>query len=66
MVGYDYTDYFLISVHYTDTTGDKHYEDQSDYHVVTDGENFYLLELTNGYVYEISDKSYAVLNSLFE
>lgn len=66
MVGYDYTDYFLISVHYTDTTGDKHYEDQSDYHVVTDGENFYLLELTNGYVYEISDKAYAVLNSLFE
>lgn len=64
--GYEYTDYFVISVHYSDTTGEAHYEDQSDYHIVTDGERYYLLELANDYVYEISDKSYVMLDSLFE
>ena len=64
--GYEYTDYFVISVHYSDTTGEAHYEDQSDYHVVTDGERYYLLELANDYVYEISEKAYVVLDSLFE
>ena len=64
--GYEYTDYFLISVHYSDTTGEAHYEDQSDYHVVTDGEKYYLLELANDFVYEITEKSYVLLNSLFE
>ena len=63
---YEYIDYFVISVHYSDTTGEAHYEDQSDYHVVTDGERYYLLELANDFVYEISEKSYVVLNSLFE
>ena len=66
LVGYEYTDYFLISVHYSDTTGEAHYEDQSDYHVITDGEKFYLLDILNDFVYEITDKSYVVLNSMFE
>lgn len=64
--GYEYTDYFLLSVHYSDTTGEAHYEDQSDYHVVTDGERYYLLELANDFVYEISEKSYVLLDSVVE
>lgn len=64
--GYEYSDYFVISVHYSDTTGEAHYEDQSDYHIVTDGERYYLLELANDYVYEISEKSYVLLNSVVE
>lgn len=64
--GKEYTDYFLISVHYSDTTGEAHYEDQSDYHVVTDGERYYLLELANDFVYEISEKSYVLLDSVVE
>ena len=66
LTGYDYTDYFCISIHYSDTTGEQHYEDQSDYHVITDGERFYLLELANDHIYEITDKSYALLEMLFE
>lgn len=66
LIEYDYTDYFHISIHYSDTTGERHYEDQSDYHVITDGERFYLLELSNDHVYEITDKSYAMLEMLFE
>lgn len=66
LVGYEYDDYFLISVHYSDTTGEEHYKEQSDYHVITDGESFYLLELANDLVYEITDKSYTVLSSMFE
>ena len=64
--GYEYTDYFHISVHYSDTTGERHYEDQSDYHVITDGERFYLLELTTDQVYPITEKDYIILGSLFD
>lgn len=64
--GFEYTDYFHISVHYSDTTGERHYEDQSDYHVIADGERFYLMELANDHIYEITDKSYALLEMLFE
>lgn len=66
LVGYDYTDYFHIAIHYSDTTGEKYYEDQSDYHVVTDGDGYYLLELTTDLVYPITEKDYLVLESLFE
>lgn len=64
--GYDYTDYFHISIHYSDTTGEQHYEDQSDYHVIEDGERFYLLELVSDHVYEITEKAYTMLEMLFE
>lgn len=64
--GYEYTDYFHIAVHYSDTTGERHYEDQSDYHVITDGERFYLLELTTDQVYPITEKDYIILGSLFD
>lgn len=61
-----YNDYFEISVHYSDTTGERHYEDQSDYHAFTDGEGYYLLELATDLVYPITEKDYIVLESLFE
>lgn len=61
-----YNDYFEISVHYSDTTGERHYEDQSDYHAFTDGEGYYLLELATDLVYPITEKDYIILESLFE
>ena len=61
-----YNDYFEISVHYSDTTGERHYEDQSDYHSVTDGQGYYLLELATDLVYPITEKDYIILGSLFD
>ena len=62
----EYTDYFLISVHYSDTTGEAYYEDQRDYLVITDEEAYYLLEMATDNVYPISQKSLLMLEALFE
>ena len=64
--GNEFTDYYLISVHYSDTTGEAHFEDQSDYLAVTDGEAYYLLEIATEQVYPISQKAYLMMDTLFE
>lgn len=43
--GYRLSNYSLISIHYTDTTGVSHYEDTCDYLVVDAGGTYYLLEI---------------------
>jgi len=43
---YVLSDYFTLSVHYADTTGESHYEDVSEYMVIWEGSACCLLELT--------------------
>ena len=66
LVGYDYSDYFHIHVHYSDTTGEVFYEDESDYHVVASDDGYYIIELLTDLIYPISEKDYLELESLFE
>lgn len=42
---YQLSDYFILSVHYSDTTGEAHYEDTSDYLIVDTSSTYYLLEI---------------------
>ena len=42
LVGYDYSDYFHIHVHYSDTTGEVCYEDESDYHVIATEDGYFI------------------------
>ena len=42
---YQISDYFILSVHYSDTTGEAYYEDTSDYLIVDAGGTYYLLEI---------------------
>ena len=65
MMDYAYNDYFEISVHYSDTTGERHYEDQSDYHIVTNEEGYYLLDLSTNHIYPITELDYLKLEGLF-
>lgn len=72
--GYIPADYFTLSIHYADTTGEAHYEDASEYMVIRESSQFYLLELIEGStlspgrmpdnyrVYEISDEGYEKLS----
>ena len=64
--GYEFENYFQISVHYSDTTGERYYEDQSDYYAVSDGAAYYLMELATDHVYPITEEEYILLESLFE
>ena len=41
----NFTDYFTLSVHYADTTGEAHYEDTSDYLIVEAESAWYLIEI---------------------
>lgn len=42
---YDLTDYFTLSIHYADTTGEAHYKDTSDYLIVEAESAWYLIEI---------------------
>lgn len=42
---YQFSDYFTLSVHYADTTGEVHYEDTSDYLIVEAEREWYLIEI---------------------
>lgn len=42
---YQFSDYFTLSVHYADTTGEVHYEDTSDYLIVEAERAWYLIEI---------------------
>ena len=42
---YQLSDYSTLSVHYTDTTGEAHYEDTSDYLIVEAENAWYLIEI---------------------
>ena len=39
------SDYFTLSVHYADTTGEAHYEDTSNYLIVETESAWYLIEI---------------------
>lgn len=64
--GYDYTDYYEIIVHYADTTGESHYNDVSEYKVIKDAGQYYVIEDDTSLVYEISAERYDELGTLFE
>ena len=42
---YQLSDYFTLSIHYADTTGEAHYEDTSDYLIVEEESAWYLIEI---------------------
>ena len=42
---YQLSDYYILSVHYSDTTGEAHYEDVSDYLIVGAESKWYLIEI---------------------
>ena len=42
---YQLSDYFTLTVHYADTTGEAHYEDTSDYLIVEAESAWYLIEI---------------------
>ena len=45
MENYQLSDYFTLSVHYSDTTGEAHYEDTSDYLIIEAENAWYLIEI---------------------
>lgn len=64
--GYAYTDYYEILVHYADTTGETHYNDVSEYKVIENNGQYYMIENLTELVYEIGAEEYEQLGSMFE
>jgi len=63
--GYDFTDYYEIIVHYADTVGEAHYEDASEYRVIVEDSDCYMVEVDSGLIYKLVPEAYEKLNALF-
>ena len=62
----EFTDYYEFVIFYADTTGEAHYEDASEYRVIAENGNYYMVELDSNLVYEISAEGYEKLSAIFE
>jgi len=62
---YSYNEHYKLVIHYADTTGEAHYEDQSVYRLVEENGAYYLVESAD-IVYEITPEAYSKLTALFD
>lgn len=54
---YTLADFYLITIHYADTTGPAYYEDTSYYYAIEQGGEYYLLESSSEYLADQDDIS---------